>query len=49
MVHIMRAEEIKDLQQRASYAQEFQQRHHGQLDEFQEIGGQLAIKVVATL
>ena len=49
MVQIMRAEEIKDLQQRASYAQEFQQRHHGQLDEFQEIGGQLDVKAVAML
>ena len=49
MVQIMRAEELKDLQQRVTQAQEHQQKCHTQLDEFQEIGGKLAVKVVSTL
>ena len=49
MVQITRAEELKDLQQRATCAQEHQQKHHAQLDEFQEIDGQLVVKVVAML
>ena len=49
MAHITRAEELKDLQQRAAHAQECQQKRRTQLDKFQEIGAQLAVKVVATL
>ena len=49
MVQITRAEELMDLEQRSSHAQEHQQKRHAQLDEFQEVGGQLAIKAVATL
>ena len=49
MVQITRSEELKDLQQRASRTQEHQQKRRSQLDEFQEVGGQLAVKVVTTL
>ena len=49
MVQITRAEELKDLQQRASHAQENQKKCLPQLDEFQEIGGQLAVKAFTTL
>ena len=45
----MRDEELKDLQQRASHAQEYQQKCRDQLDEFQKIGGQLVVKEVTTL
>ena len=40
---------MKDIQQRAAHAQERQRKHCTQLDEFQEIGGQLDVKLVATL
>ena len=49
MVQITQATELKDLQQCASHPQERQQKCHEQLDEFQDIGGQLAVKSVATL
>ena len=49
MVQITQATELKDLQQCAARAQEHQQKHCEQLDEFQDLGVQLAIKVVATL
>ena len=49
MVQITRATELIYLQQWASRAQEHQQKCHKQLDEFQDIGSQLAVKVVITL
>ena len=49
MVQITWSEELKGLQQRVSHTQECQQKCHAQLDEFQEVGGQLVIKAVATL
>ena len=45
MVQITPTTELKDLQQHAARAQE----RYEQLDEFQDIGGQLAMKAVATL
>ena len=48
MVQITRSIELKDLQQRTTRAQEHQQKRHEKLDEFQEIGSQLAIKAIAT-
>ena len=49
MVQINRAIILKYIQQCASHAQERQQKHHEKLDEFQDIGSQLAVKYVATL
>ena len=49
MVQITWAEELKYLQQRAAFAQELQQKLHAQLDEFQEIDGQLAVRAVTML
>ena len=49
MVHITRAKELKDLQQRSAQAQECQQKRCAQLNQFQEIGGQLDVKAVAML
>ena len=49
MVQITLAEELKDLQQRVGRAQERKQKRHTQLDEFQEIGGQLGVKEVAMM
>ena len=49
MVQITPTTELKDLQQRVARAQERQQKRREQLDEFQNIDGQLAVKAVATL
>ena len=49
MVQITRYEELKDLHQIGAHAQEHQQKHRAQLDEFQEVGGQLVVKAIATL
>ena len=49
MVQITCSEELKDLQQWASWAQEHQHKHNTQLDEFQDIGRQLDVKAVIAL
>ena len=48
-MQITHATELQDLQQRSSWAQERQQKRREKVDEFQEIGGQLAVKAIATL
>ena len=42
MVQVKRYEELKELQQRVGKAQECQQKHTKQLDEFQDIDAQLS-------
>ena len=49
MVQITRATELKDLQQHAARALERQQKRCEHLNEFQDIGDQLAVKFVDTL
>ena len=49
IVKIACFEELKDLQQRASIAQERHQKRSTQLDEFQDIGRQLEVKAVVVL
>ena len=49
MVQITCSKYLKDLQQRAARAQERQHKSNTQLDEFQDIGGQLSVKAVVEL
>ena len=49
MVQIMLTKDLKDLQQRAVRAQEHQHKRNTQLDEFQDISGQLVVIVVAAM
>ena len=48
-MQITKVVELKDLQQRVTKERERKQRHSAQLDEFQEIGAQLSVKVVFAL
>ena len=49
LIHITCSEELKDLHQRAARAQEHKRKRNTQLDEFEDIGGQLVVKEVAAL
>ena len=49
ILHITRSAKLKELQKRVRKVRERQQRRSEQLDQFQDIGAQLSVKVVFAL